>query len=421
MIYQIIILFYILLTNYIKYLIYKNKRDEILINTFKQLGDFNIIFVKVFQWLTFDKRIENNLISENVGLFLKKYTNNTPYNDEDINYKLLCNCYILAKENNLNLEIENIKPINSGSIALIFKGKINGKSIIIKMLRNNIKKKIDEGIYLLLLISRILDYVPNLNHINIKSVLIENINNFKNQIDFNQESNNIENFYNRCSSYKNIIIPNTYNIFNDKYKDIIIMDYFEGKYLNEMTNEEKKLFILPFIKMIKKTIFLKNIFHGDLHPGNLLLIKEYKNDKEIYKIGLIDFGMIINLNVKETDFVYMMLDLVFNNNTDNFINHVKDLENLVFKNFDINKINKFIEKFNYEVTTNKFFKYRYVIQVLPQLNLLLKYFKDYNLILNDNIYKIFLSFFPFINTLISMGVNGSRDIVQSEFDFFKID
>ena len=140
MIIQILYLFYILSISYIKYLFNKKNSDNIIICCLQQIGNLNIIFIKIFQWIVFNKRIKKNIVSQKVSDFLTIYNNNVPYTNDDIDYKTLCESYIIAKNNNLNLEIDTLNPINSGSIALIFKAKLNNKPIIIKILKNNIKK-----------------------------------------------------------------------------------------------------------------------------------------------------------------------------------------------------------------------------------------------------------------------------------------
>ena len=402
----------IIFINYLKYLFFYENTNILFINILKDLGKLNIIFIKIFQWLIYDNRIQQNIISKDISDFLITYTNNCPYNDNNIDYNSLYQCYTFAYQNNYTFTIDSLTPINTGSIALVFKGNLNGNKIVIKILRKNIENEINNAIKFISQLIFLLSYFKNCDKI-IK-ILKENIFNFKNQIDFKKESININLFQDLCKYYNFIIIPKTYTLFNDNFNNLIIMDYIDGYHPNQIFNEDKEKFFKYFIKSIKNTVFIKNIFHMDLHPGNIILVK--KNNT--YKIGLIDFGMIKQLSINEINFFYVFIDLIFNNNYKDFFYFLEDNINEVFLNYDIEKINKLLLKLRFENENNNFLKKILLKDIILILKLLLQYFDDFHLIINNNIYEMLLGICPLISSIIAISINDLNKgchIVSSQF------
>lgn len=107
-----------------------------------------------------------------------------------------------ANKNNDKIIIDSYKPINSGTVSLVFKGRLNNTPIAIKMLRNDIKNKIIDCLNITEYIINILKNLSWLFNYNIK---ITNITNniqecLIEQCDFIKEVDNLELFY---DVYKN--------------------------------------------------------------------------------------------------------------------------------------------------------------------------------------------------------------------------
>jgi predicted unusual protein kinase regulating ubiquinone biosynthesis (AarF/ABC1/UbiB family) len=63
--------------------------------------------------------------------------------------------------------------------------------------------------------------------------------------------------------------------------------------------------------------FCSSIYHGDLHPGNILFIKEQRPRPDddtfdtIYKIGILDFGIIGRLSRVDQEILFRSLKLMY--------------------------------------------------------------------------------------------------------------
>lgn len=77
-----------------------------------------IIYTKILQWINFDCI---NFLGTDFNKFIRKFTDNAPYIDDDINYKSIQKLRNLGEK--YNIEINKI-PINSGTVSLVFEGYI---------------------------------------------------------------------------------------------------------------------------------------------------------------------------------------------------------------------------------------------------------------------------------------------------------
>ena len=61
--------------------------------------------------------------------------------------------------------------------------------------------------------------------------------------------------------------------------------------------------------------------HGDLHPGNILFIKDYNlHEKCRYKLGILDFGIMYQINDYYKNYTKEEFDII-----NNMIDHDRDL------------------------------------------------------------------------------------------------
>ena len=164
------------------------------------------------------------------------------------------------------------------------------------------------------------------------------------QINFSNECENLLLFNKKFKKNKFVKIPQIYHNYTKLNNNIILMDYINGKYLYQLESYELDKYCYPFLKFIVSSIFYKKIFHCDLHQGNILFYEEKNNTDDIlYKVAIIDFGMIIKLDVPDIDFIYYWLDGIFNNKFMEFIEYLKIPSNTI----DIfNKDDDFDIRFN---------------------------------------------------------------------------
>ena len=358
----------IFIYEYVSYLIFGNK-ISLYTNLIKKISKLNIIFIKIIQWIVMEH--EDKELTE----IVKDMTNNVYYSENDIDYKLIND---IENYNGNNLIINKI-PINSGTIALVFYGKLNDHDIVVKIMRNDTKKKLKEVISFLDDIIYIIDNMPfyNIEYYSIKEILKYNIDNFLKQSDFILEAKNIQLFYNNYIDENNIIIPKVYIEYTENFDNIIIMDYIKGDHLNNI-NDNYYNYVMLIFHFLNTSLYNYNILHCDIHPGNIMFIDN--------KIGIIDFGFISNIDKNTGMDVYTFYDYfiagkkkklykliikklckkinndinieqeIIDNEYNNFLNFFNEggifSYNKAIKHNDLIKINIFLKKINLMMITD---------------------------------------------------------------------
>jgi predicted unusual protein kinase regulating ubiquinone biosynthesis (AarF/ABC1/UbiB family) len=192
-------------------------------------------------------------------------------------------------------------PINSGMISLVYLARQNNvndndKLIIIKIKRKNIDKKLEEGIDNLVFFINLFNFIPFFKKYKLSENIQNNIDIIKQQTNFAKEISNIKRMRNNCKNLDYIKIPYLYDNINNNSTNIIAMEYIHGKKFNEIDKEDYIEFAKQVIKFGIVTSLIHGFSHGDFHVGNILFIKEdSKNEKPKYKLGIIDFGIMITL------------------------------------------------------------------------------------------------------------------------------
>ena len=271
----------------------------------QRLASINILYVKVFQAIA----LNNSLIDDKINNKLLQFTDNAPWTYNDIRLQELIE---LTNDYKLNIN-DYERPINSGMISLVFVGyrRDNGEKIIIKMKRNNIEEKLNEAIENLKAFMYILSFITLCKKYQIHEVINKNIGIITYQTNFLQEIQNITKIKNNCKRLKYVKIPNVYSEITDKYQNFIVMEFIEGCKINEIEENDYEEFAKTILKFGFVTTLVHGVTHGDLHSGNILFIKDEDDEKYKYKIGVIDFGIIFELDDNYKNFIFDLVTKMF--------------------------------------------------------------------------------------------------------------
>lgn len=149
----------------------------------------------------------------------------------------------------------NIKPIKSGVIAIVYKATLNGKQVIIKYRRKNIVEKFDKSMNELELLVNITKKLPYLYNLNICDIFEENREIMNGQLDFTNEIDNIQVFYDKFKDVKDTCIPHVYSYFTEANPNAIVMDYIEGVRLENVEAEDRDKYSKILSKFNIKSVF----------------------------------------------------------------------------------------------------------------------------------------------------------------------
>ena len=293
----------------------KKERLELIKNIGDKLEKINIFYVKIFQSLS----LNDVLLYDNEKDYLLKYSDNVPYNSDDIDYNILDEL-----QDKYNIYLDEYEPLNSGIISVAFKGIIgeDNKKIVIKIIKNNVKNKIEKAFEEIELFIYILSIIPYIKKFNFKKCLLDNKELLLEQTNFRKEVNNIQIFKEKNINNKEYIFPECYPYITSEYNNVIVMENIKGLTFNDIKNYDEKIkceFGRLLIKFGLISILYNSAVHCDVHPGNLFFyINEDSDLKPKYQIGYIDFGIVAfpsreKQNIYYTFFKNIQLDKDFSN------------------------------------------------------------------------------------------------------------
>jgi len=297
--------FFVISSEFVFYFIF-NDYSTFIDRITHRLASINILYVKVFQAIA----LNNSLIDDKINNNLLQFTDNAPWSYNDIRIDELIE---LTNDYNIILDEGYEKPINSGMISLVFKGykKDTGEKIIIKMKRNNIEQKLNDAIANLQTFMYFLSFLTIIQKYQITEVINKNIDIIRHQTNFSEEVENMTKMLSNCKRLKYVKIPQVYTEVTKKYPNFIVMEYIEGKKINEIDKEDYEDYAKQVLKFGFVTTLIHGVTHGDLHGGNILFMKDEENTKNMYKIGVIDFGIIYELDANYREVLFDVLTQMF--------------------------------------------------------------------------------------------------------------
>uniref|UniRef100_A0A6C0B9P7 ABC1 atypical kinase-like domain-containing protein n=1 Tax=viral metagenome TaxID=1070528 RepID=A0A6C0B9P7_9ZZZZ len=271
-----------------EYFFYTWNKESFVRRVTQQLAKKNMLYVKVFQAISFNI----NFIDESLNTELLTFTDCVPYCEEDIDFILLEKIKFIY-----HLRFDSFTPINAGMISLVYKAaKEDGTFAILKVKRKNIAAKLDAAIEQFAWISYISSLIPFLKRMNIPSVIEKTLMHMKEQINFFQEIQNTREMKEKCKHLDYVCIPEVYPNITQKFPDIILMEYIDGKHIREIDEEDYEIYSKQVIKYGFVSAFIIGFIHADMHSGNILFIKEDGKDGYVYKIAPIDFGLVTTIS-----------------------------------------------------------------------------------------------------------------------------
>lgn len=205
-------------------------------------------------------------------------------------------------------DIQNVSIVEAGSIAVIFKGVLNGKVVAIKVIRPNIYDTIDNQRVTITWWIDWLDYFYphyflSLKWARIYKTLLE-------QLDMYKEAEHLA-FFNEKHTY--VVTPKAY--CNYSTQRMLVMDWIEGVTLThvdtlQLDDETKKNLASQYAMFLKECHDFGRI-HMDLHPGNVIITSQCQ-------VAIVDFGLVSIIEQQKSTQLLQMVDSTFNKNFQQF-------------------------------------------------------------------------------------------------------
>ena len=184
------------------------------------------------------------------------------------------------------------RPLASASLSQVYLGTLkDGTEVVLKVQRPGIKDVIDVDLYILKAIARRTTSSPELELFNLPGAVDEFSRQIMSELDFTKDGRNADLLASNMRSIDGIRVPKVYWKYSGQR--LLVMEYIKGVRIDDFEGIKKmhvdlKKIALLGIHAYWRMIFDDGFFHGDPHPGNLLVTP--KGELVILDFGL--FGVI---------------------------------------------------------------------------------------------------------------------------------
>ena len=223
----------------------------------------------------------------------------------------------IIEEENENLLQESLasfdeNPIASASIAQVYTGVLkNGKKVAIKILKPNIHEQLFRDFIFFYWITKFLEFfIPSIKRLKL-SKNVEVLSEVSlNELDLTLEASAADELAENFKDHTNYKVPKIYWEFTTK--NMLVLEFIEGIRIDDLESLNASEHNIKNITEIGTEVFFLQVFrdgffHGDMHPGNILI------DKEGALIP-IDFGIMGRLSNKDRQFLALLLTYLLNKN-----------------------------------------------------------------------------------------------------------
>jgi ubiquinone biosynthesis protein len=179
-------------------------------------------------------------------------------------------------------------PIASASIAQVHRARTHaGALVAVKVQRPRIRERIESDLALLYYLAKLLEAVVEETGIYTPTGIIEEFDRtVHEELDFKNEARNAAAMGNAARGRAFLVIPRVHPELSSP--TVLTLDYVEGVKISDVTAEagfDRERVARNIIEAAFRQLFEDGLFHGDPHPGNILVLP---GDR----IALLDFGLV---------------------------------------------------------------------------------------------------------------------------------
>ncbi|UQY80664.1 putative protein kinase UbiB [Candidatus Hepatincola sp. Av] len=197
-------------------------------------------------------------------------------------------------------EIEET-PVASASIAQIHKGVLkNGKTVALKIIKPNTARIFKQDIAILKILFWLIEVLTKRGRISKPTRIIDYLEkSIKMELDLSYEAAAIDEFRDNFKEDPDVYVPKVY--WSYVSKNILVEEWIDGFKITDISQiQNNNLSLESITKKITKVFFVQTLqygfFHGDIHPGNVFVLKTGQ-------IALVDFGIMGRLDEKNQDYL----------------------------------------------------------------------------------------------------------------------
>lgn len=188
------------------------------------------------------------------------------------------------------------EPLATASIAQVHRGALqDGTAVVFKVQRPNIEKSIRADLNILsFLVQRTIAEFPEAELFDLHGILSEFRRSIIAELDFTAEARNLTRFAVNFANHENVVLPAVHEPLSTRR--VLCMDFLDGTKIRSARQKGFDMQVVGerYLDVAYSMLFDHGFFHGDLHPGNVLVL-------EGGRIGIIDCGMVGRLSTSMKD------------------------------------------------------------------------------------------------------------------------
>lgn len=263
-----------------------------------RLSCVNVFYVKLIQMLSTNAFI----FTDREIALLSRFTEEVPYDTVDMDQSFRDTLRSMQQQYpEMAVEMVNQSlPIKSGTMSLVYEGRMGLRRVIIKVRRKGISIALRNALANFDMLLRLLTWFSTVRNLNLHEILAENRESLLGQTDFSREVRDAQRMRHNFRNMEYIVIPVVYPEFTAENPAMIVMDYVDGSTIDEIALADKDEYALIFARYVSKCLFFDRFFHADLHPGNI----RFMVCGEEKRLGIIDFGIMGEMTLEEQNAAY---------------------------------------------------------------------------------------------------------------------
>jgi ubiquinone biosynthesis protein len=184
------------------------------------------------------------------------------------------------------------RPLASASIAQVHRARTHaGEEVVVKVQRPDIRERIESDLALLRYLAIVLEAVVEETGISTPTAIVEEFDRaVHEELDFEHEARNARAMREAAVGRDFVVIPKVHDELSTSL--VLTLDFIDGVKLNEVgpgSGHDLEKVARTIIEASFRQLFDDGLFHGDPHPGNILVLPGER-------IGILDFGLVGRLS-----------------------------------------------------------------------------------------------------------------------------
>jgi ubiquinone biosynthesis protein len=195
-------------------------------------------------------------------------------------------------------------PLASASIGQVHRARLHGgEDVVVKVQHAGIRRRMEIDLDILAGLAQLAERIPELEAYRPQATVAEFRRIVRREFDFAREARNLQQFSRNFARSRYVRIPRFYPDLSTGR--VLTMEWLDGvrlceSGLRQMPNMDVARVTRQGAEMYLDMIFHHGFYHGDPHPGNLIVLPNGT-------IGLLDFGMVARLDEQLREAIEDML------------------------------------------------------------------------------------------------------------------